>query len=269
MWWAFQEKTKCLGQISCRLFCGCARRVSTPLCGFWLTSLALHGACNCNRQTSNFLATHQKPKEKQSGRFESSAGNTYKVYLRVQVRIQDFGQGGPAEFWPQGGLSPKFAQNRVFSLETASKLHDFEEIFGARGGWAPRAPLDPLLELSRIQTQKLKGQPVRGSTFSLQFTNNWKNRHKKKKWEQPQHWKFSFFHWSAKIQRCICSRPWYSYRVGCRRGRGCQVYPFPANNSIQVLLTLWPTPVSCHYLLTSINTAWPYLNPTYTYPKYS
>ena len=36
---------------------------------------------------------------------------------RDQVRIQDFGQGGPAEFWPQGGaLSQKFAQNGGFSL---------------------------------------------------------------------------------------------------------------------------------------------------------
>ncbi len=48
------------------------------------------------------------------------------------AHIQDFGQGGPAEFWPQGGaLSPKYAQNRGFSLKIAWKLHDFEEILGA------------------------------------------------------------------------------------------------------------------------------------------
>ena len=42
-------------------------------------------------------------------------------------RIQDFGQGGPAEFWLQpggGSLSPKFAYNRGFSLKIALKsLH--------------------------------------------------------------------------------------------------------------------------------------------------
>ena len=62
----------------------------------------------------------------------------------AQARIQDFRQGGPAEFWPQGGaLSPNFAQNRGFSLKNAWKLHDFEEILGARGA---RASLDPLLD---------------------------------------------------------------------------------------------------------------------------
>ena len=49
----------------------------------------------------------------------------------MQARIQGFGQVGPAEFWPQGGLSPKFAKNRDFSLKIAGKLHDFEEILGA------------------------------------------------------------------------------------------------------------------------------------------
>ena len=41
---------------------------------------------------------------------------------------------GPAEFWPQGGLSPKFAK-------IAWKLHDFEKILegGGSGGRAPRA----------------------------------------------------------------------------------------------------------------------------------
>ncbi len=51
----------------------------------------------------------------------------------TQARIQAFGQGGPVEFWPQGALSPKFAQNRAFSLKITWKLHDFEEILGERG----------------------------------------------------------------------------------------------------------------------------------------
>ena len=34
-------------------------------------------------------------------------------------------EGG--EFWPPGGLSPKFAQNRCFPHRIASKLHDFEK----------------------------------------------------------------------------------------------------------------------------------------------
>ena len=44
-------------------------------------------------------------------------------------------RGDPAEFWPQQGegLSPKFAQNRVFSPKIAWKLHGVEEILGARG----------------------------------------------------------------------------------------------------------------------------------------
>ncbi len=40
-----------------------------------------------------------------------------------QARIQDFGQGAPVEFWPQGAMSQKFAQNS-FSLKIAWKLHD-------------------------------------------------------------------------------------------------------------------------------------------------
>ncbi len=59
----------------------------------------------------------------------------------TQARTQDFGQEGPTEFWFQGGtLTSKFAQDRGFPLKIAWKLHDFEEILGARGAWAPRAP---------------------------------------------------------------------------------------------------------------------------------
>ncbi len=67
------------------------------------------------------------------------------AFQRLQARIQDFGQGGQQSFNPKGGLSPKFAQNKGFSLKIAWKLHDFEEILGARG-----APLDPLLDWSDI-----------------------------------------------------------------------------------------------------------------------
>ncbi len=40
--------------------------------------------------------------------------------LGRQVRIQDFGQGGPSRvLTPRGDLSPKFAQNRGFPLKIA------------------------------------------------------------------------------------------------------------------------------------------------------
>ncbi len=41
-----------------------------------------------------------------------------------------FWSGGPAEVWPQGALSPKFAKNRGFFLHIFWKLHDFEKILG-------------------------------------------------------------------------------------------------------------------------------------------
>ena len=46
------------------------------------------------------------------------------------------GQGGPAEFWPPkgGGLSPKFAPNRGFSLKIAWKLHDFKKNLEGKEG---------------------------------------------------------------------------------------------------------------------------------------
>ena len=53
-----------------------------------------------------------------------------------QARIQDFGQAGPSGvLTPRGALTPKFAPNRGFKI--ASRLHDFEEILGARGPQAP------------------------------------------------------------------------------------------------------------------------------------
>ncbi len=50
-----------------------------------------------------------------------------------------FWSRGPAKFWPErGALSPKFAQNREFSLKFAWKLYDFEKkILGARGPGPP------------------------------------------------------------------------------------------------------------------------------------
>ncbi len=42
-------------------------------------------------------------------------------------------RGGPVEFWPQGALSPKFAQNRGFALKIAYKWHDFEFFLAPRG----------------------------------------------------------------------------------------------------------------------------------------
>ena len=72
---------------------------------------------------------------------------------RDQARIQDFGQRGPSGvLTPRGeGPEPIFAQNWGFSLKIAHKLHDFEEILGARGAGPPGIPpLDPLLEIVRV-----------------------------------------------------------------------------------------------------------------------
>ncbi len=41
---------------------------------------------------------------------------------------------------PWGGLSPKFAQNRGFSLKIARKLHVLKKILWARGGGPPGPP---------------------------------------------------------------------------------------------------------------------------------
>ncbi len=59
----------------------------------------------------------------------------------IHGRIQDFCQGGQAEFWPCRvlALSPKFAQNRGFSLKIASKLWFFS-FLGGKGAQAPRVP---------------------------------------------------------------------------------------------------------------------------------
>ena len=50
---------------------------------------------------------------------------------------------GAQQFWPQGALSPKIAQNRVSPDNW--NLHDFEKILGARGPGF-QGPLDPLVD---------------------------------------------------------------------------------------------------------------------------
>ncbi len=64
--------------------------------------------------------------------------------IRVMLRMAGsriLVRGGQPSFDPKGGaLSPKFAQNRGFSLTIAWKRHDFEKILGARGDWAPGPP---------------------------------------------------------------------------------------------------------------------------------
>ncbi len=65
---------------------------------------------------------------------------------RTQGRIQDFGQGGPAEFLPKGGgLSPKFAQNRVFPLKLPENC--VKKNRWGKGGPGPQVPLDPQVGL--------------------------------------------------------------------------------------------------------------------------
>ena len=57
-----------------------------------------------------------------------------------------FWSGRPSRvLTPRGALSPKFVQNRGFSLKIAWKVHDFEDILGARGSPGPQGSLDPLL----------------------------------------------------------------------------------------------------------------------------
>ena len=55
----------------------------------------------------------------------------------ADVNVVHWRRTHPARILVRGGLSPKFAQNRGFSLTFAWKLHDFEKIMGARGARAP------------------------------------------------------------------------------------------------------------------------------------
>ena len=75
------------------------------------------------------------------------------------------------EFSPQGGaLSLKFAQNRGFSINIPWKLHDFEEIVGARGAQAPRAPLDPLVSTRVIRIRNMAPHNSNTSPKKFVFT---------------------------------------------------------------------------------------------------
>ncbi len=75
-----------------------------------------------------------------------------------QARIQDFDQGGRAEFWPQGGpLSPQFAQNRGFTLKLPDNCMILKNL-GDKGVRAPRTPLDPLVEVDKGCGQVLRAQ---------------------------------------------------------------------------------------------------------------
>ena len=58
----------------------------------------------------------------------------------TQERIQDFGQGGPAEFWPQGGWAQNLLKIGGFPLKIAWKLYDFEQILMGKGGARPQGP---------------------------------------------------------------------------------------------------------------------------------
>ena len=68
------------------------------------------------------------------------SGNSHSHHpLSYQARMQDFGQDGPAEFWPKKGaaLSPKFAQNRDFPLKIACRI--LKKSWG-QGGPSPYCP---------------------------------------------------------------------------------------------------------------------------------
>ncbi len=62
---------------------------------------------------------------------------TYGFCVCLQARNHDFGRRGAISFDPREALSLKFAQNGGFPLKIPWKLHDFEEILGARGAQAP------------------------------------------------------------------------------------------------------------------------------------
>ena len=67
--------------------------------------------------------------------------------MEGQARIQDFGQGVQQNLDPMGGPELKICSKQGASHKIAWKLHDFEEIVGARGAQAPRALLDPQLSV--------------------------------------------------------------------------------------------------------------------------
>ncbi len=48
--------------------------------------------------------------------------------------------GGPVEFWPQGGLSRKCAQNSFFFLKLPEKMHDLKKNLGGNGRPFPGPP---------------------------------------------------------------------------------------------------------------------------------
>ncbi len=62
-----------------------------------------------------------------------------------------------------GALSPKFAQNRGFPLKIPSKLHNFEEILGARRARAPRAPWIRFW----VEFSNLRRSPGSGAHFKV------------------------------------------------------------------------------------------------------
>ncbi len=60
---------------------------------------------------------------------------------QIRGRSRILVRGGQQSFDPRGALSPKFAQNRGFSLKIACKLHDFGKLLGQ--GPEPLGPPDP------------------------------------------------------------------------------------------------------------------------------
>ena len=82
--------------------------------------------------------------------FNRCVAKIFVVTARAAFLYRDGGVAGADQgFWsrgsrgvltPRGALSPKFAQHRWFSLHIAWKLHDFEEILGARGSGPPGPP---------------------------------------------------------------------------------------------------------------------------------
>ncbi len=95
--------------------------------------------------------THQK-QQHQAVPFNKSLGKNPPQHLgsalqrnsdsEVNLGVDPgFWSGGPNRVLTQrGALSPKFAQNRGFSLNIARKLYDFKKILGARGAGTPGPP---------------------------------------------------------------------------------------------------------------------------------
>ncbi len=71
---------------------------------------------------------------------------------KIKRQGQDFGQGVPAEFWPQGAWTQNFLKNVFYSLNIAWKLYDYEKkSCGGKGYPAPSTGVNSALIMCDLQ----------------------------------------------------------------------------------------------------------------------